>query len=251
MNVVVNGLMTNYQKFGTGGKTIVLLHGWGDSLNTFSRLAENLKDDYTVYALDLPGMGGTEGPKEAWGLGDYAKFVHSWLAKVGIKKVYTLIGHSNGGAISIVAVAGGTLKPEKLVLIASSGIRNDRHLKRAALKTLSKTGKIITAPLPDGTRSKIRSRFYKRIGSEVGLYPRLEETFRKIVSQDVQQAAKNISIPTLLIYGNSDKSTPVAYGRQFSQLIKGSRLEAVEAGHFPHQESPEKVSRLIKDFLKD
>lgn len=248
MNIVVNGLMASYQKT-SSGKPVVLLHGWGDNGQTFSELIEKLENKYEVLTLDLPGIGHTQAPKTVWGLEDYAEFVQAWLQKIGIKDVYAIIGHSNGGAIAMHGVAKNLLKPKNLVLLAAAGIRTNHKIRRKLLKVVSKTGKVITSPLPDRTRLKIRNRFYKRIGSEVGLFPHMEGTFRKIITEDTQTDAKNIKVPTLLIYGDSDKTTPVLYGKIFHNLIKGSKLETLDAGHFLHQEKPEQVARLIKEFV--
>lgn len=249
MNVVVNGLMTSYQKTGSG-KVIVCLHGWGDNSKTFSLLESELQVRYKVLTLDLPGIGHSQAPEIAWSLGNYAEFVRDWLGKIGIEDVYAIIGHSNGGAIAMHGVAKNVLKPQKLVLLASAGVRNNHKLRRKLLKAASKTGKLITAPLPRPTRIKIRNRFYKGIGSDIGLFPHMEETFRKIVTEDTQSDAKNIKVPTLLIYGDNDKATPSSYGRTFHDLIKGSKLETLQAGHFLHQEQPQAVAELISDFLE-
>lgn len=248
MQVVVNGLMTSYQKSGQG-KSIILLHGWGDNCATFEKLVELLDDDYELFAVDLPGIGQTQAPEEAWGLDDYAEFVGAWLEKIGINNPCAIIGHSNGGAIAMHGIAKDQLKAKKLILLASAGIRNNHKIRKSLLKAVSKTGKAITLPLPNRTRMKIRNRLYKRIGSEIGLFPQMEETFRKIISEDTQADAKNIKIPTLLMYGTQDRVTPVSYGRIFNSLIPGSKLEEIDAGHFLHQEQPEQVAKLIKDFL--
>lgn len=248
MNVVVNGLMTNYQKAGHG-QPIILLHGWGDNSATFDKLIELLAGDYELFALNLPGIGQTQAPEGVWGLEDYAQFVQAWSKKVGINYPYALIGHSNGGSVAMHGVAKNILQPKRLVLLASAGVRNNRKIKKSLLKAASKTGKAITLPLPSRTRMKIRNRLYQRIGSDIGLFPQMEETFRKIISEDTQADAENIKIPTLLIYGEQDKVTPVQYGKMFRQLIKESKLEVIEAGHFLHQEKPQQVAKLIKDFL--
>src|SRR5579862_3587943 len=133
MNVVVNGLMANYQKVGKG-KALVLLPGWGDTTTTFSKLAEELKNHYEVFVLDLPGFGGTQTPPNAWGLSDYADFVKAWLNKLDVKPV-ALIGHSYGGAVAVIATASG-LKTNKLVLIASAGIRDKNRLRKGVFKSV-------------------------------------------------------------------------------------------------------------------
>ena len=98
MNVVVNGLMANYQKVGSG-KVVLCLPGWGDTVTTFAKLIEELKEKYTVLALDLPGFGGTQAPSQAWSLEDYADFTADWLKKIKVSKVYAIVGHSYGGVV--------------------------------------------------------------------------------------------------------------------------------------------------------
>jgi pimeloyl-ACP methyl ester carboxylesterase len=248
MNVVVDGLMTNYLKVGKG-PAIVMLHGWGDSARTFNMLAEELKDRYEIYALDLPGFGGTQAPSKAWGLDDYATFVEAWLKKIGVNKVKAIVGHSNGGAIAIKAVSSGKIKTDKLVLIASAGIRHKNQTRKKVLKAAASTGKAATFFLPSKSKNKIRDRFYGSIGSDITLVPELEETFRKIVAEDVQPAAHGIHIQTLLIYGHKDKATPLSFGRIYNSLIPNSRLEMIDGGHFMHQDQSDKIAGLVSDFM--
>lgn len=244
--------MTNYQKIGDGKKVLIFLPGWGDSAQTFAQLVGKLSSGYTILILDLPGFGGTQAADEAWNLDDYGNFIVSWLKKIGVNDIYALIGHSNGGGIAIRSIARGILKPQKLILMASAGVRNTHKIRKFLLKTVAKTGKIITMPIPVQARKNIRSKLYSGLGSDAGLYPQMEGTFRKVISQDVQADASSIKIPTLLIYGSLDKSTPLSYGKIFHKQIDGSDLKIVDgAGHYLHQEKTEEVANLLNDFLKD
>ncbi|MBX4190616.1 alpha/beta hydrolase [Candidatus Saccharibacteria bacterium] len=246
MNVVVDGLMTSYQRTGKG-KPLVFLHGWGDTSKTFSELVTALSDKYEIYLLDLPGFGGTQAPPRAWDLGDYSNFLEAWLKKIDIKP-YALVGHSYGGSVAIYALSQKSLG-QKLVLLASAGIRNKHRAQKDLTSNLAKLGKIPLAFLPENKRRKLRQKFYKSIGSDLMLLPHMEETFKKIINQDVSNQAKKINAPTLLIYGSQDKSTPVSDGKLLNSLIAGSKIEIVNAGHFLHQELPEETSNLIDKFL--
>ncbi len=249
MQVVVNGLMTNYLKAGQGRKVVVLLHGWGDSATTFSGLAKKL-EGYTVLVPDLPGFGGTEMPPKAWGVDEYANFVTAWLKKIGQKEVYAIIGHSNGGAISIGLLASDKLKAGKLILLASSGIRDIYKMRRMLLKGSAKIAKLPLKLIPSGARQKIKGRAYRTIGSDSMLLPEMEPSYRRMILKDMQADATKIKSPTLLIYGRDDKVTPVKYGQLFAEAIPNSKLEIVDgAGHMLHQEANLEVSKLIEDFL--
>src|SRR3990167_5762472 len=210
MNVVVDGLMTSYQKVGSG-KVIIILPGCGDDSSSFDELTDLLKDQYEVLILDLPGFGGTQAPYKAWGIDDYAHFVDAWLKKIDIKKASGLIGHSYGGAIAISLVGNGQMRPDGLILLASSGIRDIYRLRRLVLKSGAKIAKIPLKILPNHTQNRLKRKAYKSIGSDALLLPHMETTYRRLISQDMQQTAAQVKIPTLLIYGSNDKSTPTKY----------------------------------------
>ncbi len=250
MQIVVNELLTQYELSGKG-KLVVILHGWGDNSKGVANLQNEIVKTNQVLVLDLPGFGATQAPKEIWGLDNYAGFVDAVIKKLGLKQAYAIIGHSNGGALAIRATARGILKPEKLLLIAASGIRNGGGPRRLALKTAAKIGNAVTLWMPQGYRQALRKRLYRAAGSDMLIVPELQETFKKTVSQDVQEDAASVTVPTLLIYGEKDKATPVSYGRTYETLIKDSHLEVIAgAGHFVHLDQPEQTLKLIKEFLK-
>ena len=250
MTVVVNGLMTNYQKVGRG-KVVVCLPGWGDTITTFNNLIDELKEKYTVLALDLPGFGGTQAPSQAWSLDDYANFTSAWLKKIKAAKVYAIVGHSYGGATAVVGVGNGKLTCDKLVLLASAGIRGNKGLQAKVVEVVTKIAKYPTLLLPRRYRNKLRRKVYESVGSDMMLLPHMEPTFRKIINQDIRPEAKLIKVPTLLIYGSEDDQTPVSQARLLAEAITDSNLEIIEgANHFLHHDVAGQVSRLTKAFLR-
>ncbi len=250
MQIVVNELLTQYELSGKG-KLVVILHGWGDNSKGVANLQKEIVKTNQVLTVDLPGFGATQAPKETWGLDNYTEFIHAVIKKLGFQQTYAVIGHSNGGALAIRATARGILKPEKLLLIGASGIRSRGGSRRFALKAVAKIGNAITFWIPQRYRQALRKRLYETAGSDMLIVPELQETFKKTVSQDVQADAAKITVPTLLIYGNDDKATPISYGQIFAKLIKGSRLEIIDdAGHFVHHDQPKQTIKIIKEFLK-
>ncbi|HSW37502.1 MAG TPA: alpha/beta hydrolase [Candidatus Saccharimonadales bacterium] len=250
MQVIVEQLLTHYDLKGEG-KLVLLLHGWGDNLHSFDDLKAKLSRQYQVVVLDLPGFGNSQPPLKVWGLDDYAKFVRQFLEKLGLPQPYAIIGHSNGGALAIRALATEELKAKRLVLIAASGIRNTQRFKKLSLKIVAKTGKATTFWLPGRYRQVLRKKLYGTIGSDMLVAPNLQETFKKTVRQDVRADAAKLKLPTLLIYGDQDQAVPLQDGQIYHRLIKGSELKVVEgAGHFAHHDQPEVVAKAIEEFLK-
>jgi pimeloyl-ACP methyl ester carboxylesterase len=250
MQVVVDNLLTVYEQAGKG-PALLFLHGWGDSHATFKQLMADLKANHTVITLDLPGFGGTQSSEDVWGVSDYVQFVAHFLQKINAPKLHGLVGHSNGGTIAIRGVAEGKLTPDRLVLLASAGVRDVYKGRKKALRLTAKAAKLATAPLPKSLQTKLKKKAYGAIGSDLFVAEHLQETFKKVVTDDVQAEAATVQLPTLLLYGSEDTATPVDYGRRFQAAITGSKLEIIDgAGHFVHHDQPDKVSELIKGFLK-
>jgi pimeloyl-ACP methyl ester carboxylesterase len=249
MQVVTQSLMTQYLRGGKG-KVVVLLHGWGDSSAGLRSVYDYLSKNYDVITLDLPGFGATQAPPQAWGLDDYVAFVRDFLQKLGIKEVYAFVGHSNGGALAIRGLGNGTLQAEKLALLASAGIRNEYKGRNKALRILAKTGKLVTAPLPKAVQNKLRRKAYQTIGSDMLVAEHLQETFKRVVTDDVRADAAQLIMPVLLIYGEQDEATPVWYGEQYHELMNESTLEILPgAGHFVHLDRPRDVQKALTEFL--
>jgi pimeloyl-ACP methyl ester carboxylesterase len=251
MQVIVDGLATSYLEHGSSKKpTVLILHGWADSADTFQQLSDSLKDSYHVVALNLPGFGKTQTPDKTWTLNDFALFTAHFVAKLDLK-LHGLIGHSNGGAIGIKAVSQKMLKPKKLVLIASSGIRRPYTFRNTALKALTKSSKFVLHLAPKKTREQLKQKLYRRIGSDFLVVEGMKDTFKNIITEDVLDYARNIKVPTVLIYGDEDHATPQVYGALFTDAIPDAQLHVIEdAGHFVHLDEPAETTKIIREFLK-
>ena len=77
----------------------------------------------------------------------------------------------------------------------------------------------------------------------------LKETFLKIIGEDLTEEMKNIKIPTLIIWGDKDKETPVEFGRRMNSLIADSKLEILEGGHYSFLDKPDEFAGLLINFI--
>jgi pimeloyl-ACP methyl ester carboxylesterase len=248
MQLVVDSLLTQYESIGKG-KTVLLIHGWGDDHRTFANLQKRLDGTYQTVALDLPGFGQTQAPMTTWALDDYAHFIKIFLDKAGLQP-YAIIGHSNGGAVAIRGISQKTLACDKLVLLGSSGVRDAQSIRRNTFKIIAKIGKVATFWLPVKHRRSLRKKLYGVAGSDMLVAPHLQETFKQTVKQDVQADAMKIQTPTLLIYGENDTATPPTIGKRFASIMPNAELQILpQAGHFVHHEQSEQVAMMIKDFV--
>jgi len=249
MQVIIDSILVNYNDKGSG-KIILLIHGWGDNLSTFDAISPILSKTYNVISLDLPGFGLSGAPENSWSLQDYAVFLQKFLKKINKLNIYGVIGHSNGGAVLLKGISLKLLRPERLVLIASSGVRNRKKRKKIALLILAKIFHFPLMLLPKNTRIKLKKYLYKKIGSDLFVAENMQETFKKIVNEDITNQISNISTKSMLIYGANDKITPPEIGKKLASKLQNSEFVAINAaGHFLHQENLQDITTIIEGFL--
>jgi pimeloyl-ACP methyl ester carboxylesterase len=99
-------------------------------------------------------------------------------------------------------------------------------------------------------KRRLREKTYTAVGSDMLVVEEMQDTFKKIVADDVRHDAAVITTPTLLIYGDQDHATPPRYGQLLHNAIPGSRLETLSgAGHFVHHDKEDQVEALVMEFL--
>jgi pimeloyl-ACP methyl ester carboxylesterase len=251
-SVLVDDLHTTYVQVPGKQPPIVWLHGWGDSADTFLPVITSLRTGQAAIALNLPGFGGSQHPKEPWNVSDYAAFTAKFLNKLGITEVCAVVGHSNGGAVAVRLLDSNPAITNHLILISAAGIRStaDQRLHRQAFKVLAKTGRVVTRPLGKRIQGTLKKQLYKKAGSDYLLLPHMQETFKKVVAEDIRDSARALSQKTLLIWGEADEATPVFMGQAYNSLIANSKLVVVPgADHFVHQGKAAEVSAEIDKFL--
>ena len=77
MFIDIDGLKIHYHQAGKG-KPIVLLHGWGTSLDLFEAMENYLLPNFQVISLDFPGFGKSDEPDEPWDVERYVQFLETF-----------------------------------------------------------------------------------------------------------------------------------------------------------------------------
>ena len=98
--IVIKNLAVNYyfaRATDDTVPTVVFLHGWRNNAKIWTPILTSLErqNRYHLYALDLPGFGGSQVPPESWKTEDYAKAVREFIITLGLNKV-CVVGHSFG-----------------------------------------------------------------------------------------------------------------------------------------------------------
>lgn len=252
MDINISGINLNYIIKGEGSP-IVVLHGWGANIDTVIPIVNILANNYKVYALDLPGFGKSEEPKEVLDSFGYAKIVKKFMEEMGISKA-SFIGHSFGGKLSIIFGAKYPELVDKLVLIDSAGLIPKRgpkyYFKVYSFKSLRWIYTRLFFWIKDEDRMK---KFYEKFGSDD--YRDSQGTMRKIlvtvVNENLKPILKEIDAPTLLIWGDRDEDTPLYMGHIMEEEIKDSGLVVIEdGGHYSYLDDYNKFSAVIRAFFK-
>lgn len=234
------------------GQAIILIHGWAHSASIKSleplqaQLAEN---DFKVYNLELPGFGDSPTPPAHWGVEEYAQYVNQFIKEHVKEKNFILFGHSFGGSLTAYNAVKFNPKPSKIILCSSAGLRY-KSLKAKLLFPISKVLKILLKALPERFAKSIKKTIYYHIIRERDYIDSegKQEQFRRVINHDIEEVFSNIKIPTLIIWGEDDKVTPLKMGKQLHTLIQNSKLEVIQGRHGIPFTNTTKITELIKNF---
>jgi len=237
---------------GGKGEPLVFLHGAGGAgiwLPVHDRLAQR----YRVIAPVCPGFGGTPRPEWLDRIDDVTLHHADLLDALDIAQARVL-GVSIGGWMAADLAARYPERVSKLVLTGASGLS------------------LPEAPIPDIFAMPMESvlpLLFEDLSAALSLLPgNMDQAFIEAQLREratVAHLAWNphfhdpklprrlarVKAPTLLVWGEKDRFTPLAHGRAYARLIPGARLEVIPAcGHVPPVERVDDFCAAVIPFLK-
>jgi len=255
------------------GPVVLLIHGIGDSSDTWRPVLDDLARDHTVIAPDLLGHGRSEKPRADYSVAAYANGMRDLLGVLEIDRV-TVVGHSLGGGVAAQFAYQFPDRCERLVLVGSGGVgRTVSPLLRMATVPGAELMMPLFALAPVKMLSRMTAEVLRHFDTALGrdaeevlaVFDALPDTsarrailrtlrsgvdWRGQVITMLDRAYLAEGIPTLLIWGRRDAIIPLGHGRLAHAAMPGSRLEIFdEAGHFPHHFAPERFSEVVVDFM--
>ena len=247
----IAGLQTGVAVIGEG-RPVLALHGWGGSIQSFWSVAERLAPlGYQVHVLDLPGFGKSDGPPATWGVADYMNFVLAYLDAAQLDRV-AILGHSFGGRIALMLGAEHPERVSKMVLADSAGLRTPLGFKQRLRSLAARAMRmVLDVARLHSLRERLQNFYNRRYASEDYLTAGpLRDTFLCVIAEDLTPFAQRIQAPTVLIWGEQDKDTPLWQGRRLEQLIPDAGLISFQgAGHFAYLERLGDYIRIVDHFL--
>lgn len=251
--IQIDGYDINYKITGQGPETVVVLQGWGTSLEIYDSIARILSPMYRVVQLDLPGFGASSEPREPWDVSAYCRFFEKFMENLSIEHAH-LIGHSYGGRMIIkLASEGSTFSVGKLVLIDSAGVVPRKSLKTRMKIRIYKAGKwLLTRKFVYGLIPDTIDDWMKQQGSADyrAASPMMRQCLVRAVNEDLTHLMPQIKNETLLIWGTADTATPLEDGKKMEHLMPEAALVTIEgAGHYSFLEQPVLFEQLLKSYF--
>ncbi|MGH3417963.1 MAG: alpha/beta fold hydrolase, partial [Actinocrinis sp.] len=269
----VHGYRRAFRMAGNG-PAVLLIHGIGDSSETWAPIIPGLAQHYRVIAPDLLGHGHSDKPRADYSIGGYANGMRDLLSVLGIDRV-TLVGHSLGGGIAMQFAYQYPERTERLVLVSTGGVgRQVTPLLRAA--SLPGADLLLSALNLPGMRSQIgwAVKLLQATGTRLGIdgpdvlrvvdaLPDTEaraafiRTLRAVVDWRGQvgtlldRCYLTEGMPTMLVWGDKDPILPALHAGLAHVAMPGSRLELFpDTGHFPFHTEPQRFLHILRDFIE-
>lgn len=266
----VDGVKLAYEEYGSG-HPVVLLHGFGASTYSWRQVAVSLSASNKVICVDLMGFGHSEKPSgESYTLDRQASLLKQFLANKNIDSP-VLVGHSYGGGVCLSLLNQIRQDPSQrvsgLILVdticyqqrfplfiktlRSPCLRNMAFGLMSPRRSVSNLLKLVYYR-DDRITTETVNEYVSRLESK-GAREALVSTAKHILPGDMQgfvRSYSDISVPTLIIWGEHDKIVPISLGKKLSADIPGASFTVIDdCGHAPQEELPEQTASVVKAFL--
>jgi pyruvate dehydrogenase E2 component (dihydrolipoamide acetyltransferase) len=254
--VEVNAGRLRFLRQGEGGEPVVLIHGFGADLNNWLFAAPALAADRVVYALDLPGHGGSSKDVGAGDVAFLAGAVGQFLDAQGLDRVH-LVGHSLGGLVAARVALESPERVASIALVASAGLGEEingeyirgfidaerRRDLKPVLELLFADPGLVTRQLVDDVLR------YKRID---GVDPALRAIAAAVYGEGRQRTVLHdrlaeLDLPVLVVWGREDRVIPASHAERAPE---GAQVHVLDGrGHSPHMEAAGDFNRIMEGFL--
>ena len=250
--MTVNGIELEVLRRGAG-TPVLLLHGM-DTVHPKAGFLDLLERDAEIIAPSSPGFGNTQRPADFDTMYDLVHLYLAVLDELPYDKV-ALMGLSFGGWLAAEVAAASCHRLSKLILVDPVGIKLGGPTDRDILDVFNVNPAEVRrrswhdpAKAPDyDAMSDEELVIHARNWEALCLYA----WHPLMYNPQLKRWLGRIRVPTLMLWGASDRVVTPDYGRAYSGLIPGVRFEIIEeAGHHPEIEQPERLAERVAAFLK-
>ncbi len=238
----------------------MLLHGGLSDSREWRRQIDVLCDDFTVVAWDAPGCGRSSDPPESFGMPDYADCLASFIDTLGLGSPHVM-GLSFGGTLALELYRRQPTVPRTLVLASAYAgwagslppnvvaERLEGVLHESELPPEQVARRWIPGLLTDEAPAEMIDEL---IGIMSGLHPAGVRTMARAMAEaDLRDEPHRIAVPTLLLYGDADRRSPLSLAEELHTQIPRSRLVVIPGvGHQCNIEAADRFNAEVRQFLQ-
>ncbi len=249
------------------GVPLVLLHGTAASLHTWDAWARSLRSQYRVTRYDLPpfGLSGPH-PDRRYHPDMHLQVLDELLERLRLEEV-VLVGNSLGGYLSALYAARNPERVRALVLVSPAGYPQELPwILRLPLRPVVGSAAVRITPRwvisravrdaygdPERVEPGVVDRYYDLIrapGARQG-FRALAELMEELRHREPDWV-EEVTAPTLVIWGEEDRYTPVELAERWVQDLPCSRLVVLPGvGHLAMEEAPERSLEAVRPFLEE
>ena len=236
----------------------MFLHGLGGSRTSWEPQLTGLRTEFRCIAWDMPGYGASV-PVAPLTFATIADSVARLLDDAGVERAH-LVGESFGGMHALHTALHHPQRVARLVLANTSpafGLDGTDPAAWRAARLAPLDGGLTPADIAEDVLTSVagpalsadmlamRAAGFARIPS-AGLRAAVE----CLPSHNVLDRLAEIDAPALVVAGELDAETPVAYSRILAQGLQDAELVVLDGiGHLAVSEAPEAVNQLVRAFL--
>ena len=249
---------TGGREHAEGQPYLIFMHGAGSSHLVWSQQSRSFAyGGYNVLAIDFPGhnLSAGEALLTVEGQAD-------WMIKVldhlGITSA-TLVGHSQGGLVSLSIADKAPNRVEKIVFVATAAAIpvNDMLISTAETKQDRAKSSMTSWGLGPGAHHFENSvPGFSQVGNglramDLNVEEALPADLKACAGFDggLDIAAK-IKCPTMCVLAGKDKMTPLKFGKQLAETLPDNTLHILpQSGHTLPVEAPLELNQYLRDFL--
>lgn len=257
--IEVGGLGIAFERQGTG-PPLVLLHGILQDSRAWRTQLDALSDEFTVVAWDAPGCGRSADPAETFRLPEYADCLAAFVDALGLGRPHVL-GLSLGGALALELYRRHPRIPGTLVLASAyAGWAGslpaevvERRLQQALREADLRPDQFISGWIPGLlTESAPPELVDEVVGVMSEFHPAGYRAMAHALAEaDLRDVLPRIDVPTLLLYGQVDRRSPLSVAEGLHAGIPASTLVVLPGvGHLANLEAPDSFNAEVRSFLR-
>lgn len=264
--------------------SLLLIHGFGASTDHWRKNIAELQNEFDVWAIDLLGFGRSEKPDIAYSADVWQQQLQDFITEV-VGRPVVLAGNSLGGYASLCVATSAVEWVKGVILLNSAGPFSDPDDQTVEKSELSLTAKakqwignliknVVLQPFPSylvfqytRRRSTIRKTLEKvyldasavtdqlvediyRPSCDPGAAKVFASVFKAKRGEPVNVLLQKMRCPLLLIWGEGDPwMNTRERGAKFHEYYSNVTDYYVQAGHCPHDEIPNHVNELMRDWI--